>query len=121
MAGIDILNPNLGLQNLLDPASERLSLPEARQFASNVVPETGLERHFELVGVARLIDQALIPTGVDERLLRPEVFRRNLREAFETLKDSRKPEVRKFVRDVLSPILEDEELYELYASLLVSD
>jgi type III secretion protein X len=117
---IDLLNVNLGLQSFLDPAAESRPLPEAKVLPQNVVSESGLNRHFDLTGVAQLIDRALTPTGVDEKLLRPEVFWSNLAAARDKLKDSRKQPIRAFLREDLAPILEDGELYDLYASLLVS-
>jgi type III secretion protein X len=116
---LDILNVNIGLQSFLEPTGETRPLPEARVLPQNVVNETGLDRHFDLTGLTQLIDKALTPLGVDERLLRPEVFRRNLTAARDKLKDGRQKEIRAFVRDDLAPLLEDGELYVLYASLLV--
>ncbi|MDR2366681.1 MAG: hypothetical protein LBF58_01005 [Deltaproteobacteria bacterium] len=116
---IDILNPNVGLQGVLEATFEQPSLPEAKPFSNNVVNETGLGKHFDLNGSAQFIDRALVPMGVDEELLRPQIFKQNLAKAFEALKSSRKPEFRRFARDDLAPIMEDDELYNLYSSLLI--
>jgi type III secretion protein X len=107
---IDILNPNLGLQGVLDPVFDQPSLPEARPLPSNVVAETGLAKHFDLTGMAQLIDRALIPGDIDEELLRPDIFRRNLAKAHDILKSSADPKHRRFARDDLAPILEDGDL-----------
>ncbi|MDR2302067.1 MAG: hypothetical protein LBF38_08525 [Deltaproteobacteria bacterium] len=118
---IDILNPNVGLQGILEPTVEQSRLPEAKPFSSNVVTETGLGKHFDLSGSAQFIDRALVPMGVDEELLRPQVFKANLAKAFEALKSSRKPEFRKFAREDLAPIMEEDELFQLYSSMLIGN
>lgn len=117
---IDILNPNLGLLGVLDPAAGDPKLPEARPLPSSAAPETWLERLFNLRGSAQAIDRALMPKVPDPDLLRPDVFRRNLAEAFEVLASIRQPEVRRFVREDLAPMMEDAAVFELYAGLLVS-
>jgi hypothetical protein len=119
MAIDNILNVNLGLQSILEPAGEAPGLPEPGTLPSNMVPETGLERHFDLEGVDRTVDRLLTPKDVPARVLRSDVFRGALGGALESLKEVRQPDVRRFVRDDLAPILEAGELYDLYASLLV--
>ncbi|MDR2387527.1 MAG: hypothetical protein LBE80_08100 [Deltaproteobacteria bacterium] len=116
---IDILNPNLGLQGVMEATVDLPSLPEAKPFSSNVISETGLAKHFDLSGSAQFIDRALVPLGLDEELLRPVVFKQNLAKAYEALKASRKPEFRRFAREDLQPLMEDDELYGLYASMLI--
>ena len=117
---IDILNPNLGLLGVLEPAIERPSLPEARPLPSSAIPERGLDKLFDLPVAAQIIDLALTPEVPDPDLLRPEVFRRNLSEAFEALGSASEREIRRFVREDLAPMMEDGAVYELYAGLLVS-
>jgi type III secretion protein X len=116
---IDILNPSLGLQGFLEPLAEEPHLPGAKPLASNVLNETSLSQHFRLEGMAQTIERGLVPHLPDERLLRPDIFKRNLKGAFEKLKSSRQPQIRKFVRDDLAPLMEDAELYEVLAGLLL--
>jgi type III secretion protein X len=116
---IDILNPRLGLQDVLAPVGDELHLPAARSLASNVVGDTGLAQHFNFEGSAQIIERALTPLLHDERLLRPDIFKGNLRRSFESLKSSRRPEVRRFVREDLAPMMEDDELYAVYEGLLL--
>jgi type III secretion protein X len=117
---IDILNPNLGFSGVLEPAADRPGLPEARPLPSSAIPESGLSILFNLSGVAQAIDRALTPEVPDPDLLRPDVFRRNLSNAFEALGKAKRSEIRRFVREDLAPMMEEADLYELVSCLLVS-
>jgi type III secretion protein X len=116
---IDILNPSLGLQGFLEPLAGEPHLPGVKPLASNVLVETSLAQHFGLESMSQTIERGLVPLVPDEKLLRPDVFKRNLKGAFDRLKSSRQPQIRKFVRDDLAPIMEDAELYDLLAGLLI--
>jgi hypothetical protein len=119
MAIDNILNVNLGLQAFLEPTGDVSGLPEPGNIPSNMVPETGLARHYDLDGVDRMVERLLTPRDIPSRVLRPEVFRVALSDALESLKEVRQPDVRRFVRDDLAPILEAGQLYDIYAGLLV--
>ncbi|MDR2441945.1 MAG: hypothetical protein LBE31_00300 [Deltaproteobacteria bacterium] len=116
---IDILNPNIGLQGVLDPTIEQSNIPQFQLLPSNALTETSLARHFALTNSQQLIDRSLIPVDIDQELLMPEAFKRNLASAYELLKSSRKPELRRFAREDLANIIEDDELYKIYSGLLV--
>ena len=115
----DILSADLGLEGILSPAEEGPALPGPRPMAYGLASEPASARHFDLGGLSQMIDQALAPKGIEERLLAPGVFKRNLRGAYEKLSASRHEAFRRLAQDDLAPIMEDEELYQLYAGLLV--
>ncbi|MDR0356174.1 MAG: type III secretion protein [Deltaproteobacteria bacterium] len=116
---IDLLNPSLGIQGILEPLIDEARLPEARPLVSNASAEKGLDNLFDLSGTDLQIDAALRPDLADDETLRPDVFKRGLREAYELLKTNRHPDVRNFVRQDLAPLMENGELFETYLSLLI--
>jgi hypothetical protein len=115
----DLLNPRLGLSGLLDPLFGASHLPDARPLAANAAFETGLAQHFNFDGSERILEAALAPKLRDDELLRPDVFRRNLRRAFAKLKNSRDPNARGFLREDFTAMMEDGELLDVYAGLLL--
>ncbi|MDR2786893.1 MAG: type III secretion protein [Candidatus Accumulibacter sp.] len=116
----NILNPNVGLQDVLDPAGFEFHLPQARPLATSVSAETGLADLYRLSDFQSRILAGLQPEVGDETLLRPDVFGKNLRESHRRLKDSKNPRVRRFLRDELGPLLENDTLLREYVNLLVS-
>jgi hypothetical protein len=117
---IDILNSSIGLQAILEPASRQDRLPDPLAMANNTINERGLEKLFDLTSSTQFIDLALRPDIFKDDLLRPYVFKQNLQEAYDELKSSRHPDVRKFVRQDFNDLLEDRDLFETYLGLLMS-
>jgi hypothetical protein len=116
---LDLLNPHLGVQSILAPPSEADRLPGARPLANNTVGEAGLNEFYHLPTMNNLIAEALKPQAPDDEFLRPDIFSRNVRAAFEELKSSRNKDVRRFVRDDLEPLLEDVALLRTFTGLLM--
>ena len=115
-----IMNPDLGVQGVLDADIRETRLPQARPLATGVSLETGLADLYRLSSFQGHILAALQPVVEDEALLRPDVFGKNLRESLKRLQKSRDPRVRRFVRDDLGPLLENEQLLRDYVNMLVS-
>lgn len=116
---INIMDPRLGVQNVLEPAVRETRLPRAQPLAQTDGSDTGLAELYRLTTLSGLVARRLKPKVLDEELLRPEILNRNLESALETLRQSRNPEVRRFVRDDLGPLLEDAQLLKTYTGLMV--
>jgi hypothetical protein len=116
----NIMNPSLGVQGVLDPAIQDTHLPQARPLATDLTPETGLADLYRTSNLQSQLLSGLQPRVGDEALLRPDMLRKNLHESLAGLKDHRDPHVRRFVRDDLKPLLENEQLLNEYVNMLVS-
>jgi type III secretion protein X len=116
---VNLLNPNLGLSGFIDQAGETGRLPQPRPLATGVAPETGLADLFRPANFQSLVLAGLAPRIGDESLLRPDILRRNLEAGLERLKKNRRPEVRRFVREDLAPLLEDRELLQSCVNLMM--
>jgi hypothetical protein len=116
----NIMNPNMGVQGILDSAVSESHLPQARPLATDVSPETGLADLYRLAGFQSRILAGLQPAVSDDALLRPDVLGKNLRESYKRLQKNRNPHVRRFLRDDLEPLMENEQLLRDYVNMLVS-
>jgi hypothetical protein len=115
-----IMNPNVGVQGILDSATPDARLPEARPLATGVSPETGLADLYRFSNFQSRILDGLQPVIADDALLRPDIFGKHLRESLRRLQKNRNPQVRRFVRDDLEPLMENEQLLRDYVNMLVS-
>jgi hypothetical protein len=116
----NILDLNVGVQGVLDSAVSDTRLPQARPLATGVSAETGLADLYRLASFQSRILAGLQPEVADDALLRPDVLGRNLRESHKRLQKSKNPHVRRFLRDDLGPLMENEELLRDYVNMLVS-
>lgn len=116
---IGIFDTSIGIQNVLLDELENATMPKAKQLAANVLSEAGLEELYMPRNAARIIESALCPEVGDGKILRPDVFSALLREGFESLRDSKNPDVRAFLRKDLAPMLEDSTLLQAYTGLMV--
>ena len=117
-SSINLLDPGLGIQTILD-AGQSERLPDARPLASSPMREAGLDELYAGQRMEQAIDDALLPPVGDGSLLQPDVFRAELRSSLETLRESKEPAVRAFVRDELTPLMENADLLRAYTSLMV--
>ena len=115
---LNLLDPNLGIQNVMD-SGNGTHMPDARPLASTVLREAGLDELYNSGAAEKQLDAALCPPVGDGSILQPENFQAELRACLDTLKDSRAPAVRAFVRDELAPLLENTELLKAYTGLMV--
>ncbi|MDR1086477.1 MAG: type III secretion protein [Deltaproteobacteria bacterium] len=116
---LNIFDPSLGVQTVLEPRPDDARLPEARALSTGAADETGLAELFGAPSLSSALREALSPRIGDDSLLRPDVILTNLREAGEFLREVKTPEVRRFVRQDLDPLLEDTQLLATYAGLLL--
>ena len=117
-SSINLLDPGLGIQNIMDPGTAG-HLPDARPLASSAMREAGLDELYNSRKAAQQLEAALCPPVGDGSLLQPELFHMELQGALTALRDSDKPAVRAFVRDELAPLLENTELLRAYTGLMV--
>ena len=116
---IGIFDTSIGIQNVLLSELENATMPQARPLAANVMSELGLEDLYMPGNAARLIEAALCPEVGDGKILRPDIFSALLRSGFESLSESKNPDVRAFLRKDLAPMLEDATLLQAYTGLMV--
>ncbi|GAB1409652.1 hypothetical protein MASR1M90_08060 [Desulfovibrionales bacterium] len=120
-ASINLLDPSLGIQDILDTPSlgGQNKLPEARPLAVSVLREAGLEEVYSALNASRLVEQALCPDVGDGELLRPEVFAANLRHCFMALRETDDPDILEFLRQDLQLLLENRDLLQAYTGLMI--
>jgi hypothetical protein len=116
----NIMDPNVGVQGVLDSVLEDVRLPQARALSTGVSPETGLTDLYRSANFQSRILEGLQPVIDDDVLLRPDVLGKNLKESLTCLQQNRDPHVRRFVRDDLAPLIENERLLRDYVNMLVS-
>jgi hypothetical protein len=120
MEARNIMNPNVGVQGVLDSEPFEFRLPSARPLATDVTSETKLSDLYRLADFQSRILADLQPRVGDEALLRPDVFTKNLRESLKRLRENKNPHVRRFLRDDLEPLMENEQILRDYVNMLVS-
>ncbi len=116
---VNLLDPNLGIQRILDPGSQASHLPQARPLASSAAREAGLDELYCNRRAERQLEAVLCPVTGDGSLLQPDTFQAELRGSLEALRGSDKAAVRVFVRDELAPLLDNTELLKAYMGLMV--
>jgi hypothetical protein len=115
-----IMNPQVGVQGVLDSEPLEFRLPSARPLATGALAETRLADLYRLADFQSRILAGLQPQIDDEALLRPDVLGKSLRESLKRLRENRNPQVRRFLRDDLGPLMENEALLRDYVNMLVS-
>ncbi len=116
---IGIFDTSVGIQNVLLDELENATMPKAKPLAANVLSEAGLDELYMPRNAARMIEGALCPEVGDGKILRPDIFSDLLRNGLESLRESKNPDVRAFVRKDLAPMLEDATLLQAYTGLMV--
>ncbi len=115
---LTILDTNLGIQDVL-PSLDTQSMPGARPLPQTSIREAGLEALFHATTTSSLLESALTPNVGDGTILTPAIFSETLRSCCSTLKDVKNPDVHSFVAGELEPLIENEDLLQAYAGLLV--
>ena len=98
-SSINLLDPGLGIQNIMDPGRQG-HLPDARPLASSAMREAGLDELYNSRKAAQQLEAAPL-SAVGGPSLQPELFHMELQGALTALRDGDKPAVRAFVRDEL--------------------
>ena len=115
---INLLDPSLGIQNVME-MPESGSLPHARELAVSVLREAGLDELYAPVNTRLLTEQALCPDVGDGTVLTPERFSSTLKGCVESLKDVDDPVVQSMINQDLKPLLENGQLLQAYAGLMI--
>ena len=118
MAEINLLDPSLGIQQILDTLWSP-ALPEARQLASTAMNTVGLDELYAPSNAQTLIENALCPEVGDGSSLRPGTFFRKLGECAQVLQQSDDPKVRECLTGEIEPLLENRELFQAYSGLMI--
>lgn len=88
----NLLNSTIGIQDLL-AMPDTPNLPRAKEIASSVLQQTGLENLYN-TGNARTAAEALLcPDIGDGRVVTPEIFNAQLVRLYEKLKQSKNPKI----------------------------
>ena len=115
---IDILSPNLGIQNILS-SPEQNHMPDARPLASTVLREAGMDELYNHNTADRLLNELISPSVGDGSILQPAVFQSELKSSLNSLRSCDDPRVQAFLRDELQPLLDNTELLKAYEGLMV--
>ncbi len=115
---INLLDSNLGIQNILDFNTEA-ELPKARSLASSALKEAGLEDLYAPQNYAQVIEEALCPQTGDGDMLRPEIFSKNLSACAEKMQASTDKTVLDALHSDLLPLAENKELLQAYSGLMI--
>ena len=118
MQSVNLLDPSIGIQNVID-MPVRSDLPAARELPANAVVETGLDELFAPVNAGVLTERLLCPEVGDGTMLSPEVFAENLRSCADLLRGDDSPEARALVEEELEPLMQNSGLMQAYIGQMI--
>ena len=118
MAGINLLDPSLGIQNVMN-MPDIGALPRAREMAVNVLSEAGLDELYAPRNARQLLEQALCPEVGDGSLLNPETFSGTLKSCVTALDSTGDTSVKDMVERELKPLLQNGDLLQAYMGLMI--
>lgn len=113
-----ILNPNVGINQVMPPVGES-HIPQAKQLPSTTITERGLDELYNFSTTEKFLEQTLCPKVGDGTILQPNVFSDCLKNALKSLQNNPQSQVQTFVREELTPLLENEMLLQAYSGLLI--
>lgn len=119
MARINLLDLNLGIQNVMDSPGRASSLPRARQLAATALSEAGLDEMYAPSNAGRIMEDALRPEVGDGTLLEPGVFSANLARCADKLRKRGDAAAEELVREELLPLLENKKMLSAYIGLMI--
>ena len=114
----NFLDPSVGISRILD-MPEAKGLPRAREMATNVLREAGLEELYQARNARSAAEDLLVPEVGDGRMLSPEVFSNELVEIVRKCSGSTDPDIRAMVDRELVPLLQNGELLQVYQGLMI--
>ncbi len=114
----NFLDPSVGISRILD-MPEGANLPRAREIATNVLREAGLEELYRARNARSAAEELLVPDVGDGRMLAPEAFSNELVEIVRKCQGSSDPDVRAMVDQELIPLLQNAELLQVYQGLMI--
>ena len=115
-----LMNPSLGIQEVLTPEAREIHLPHARPLATDVAAESRLADLYRADSLYTGMLALLRPDISDAALLRPDVLKKNLLAGRDRLARHRDPRVRRFLREDLTPLLDNGQLLQEYINMLVA-
>jgi hypothetical protein len=115
-----LMNPSLGIQEVLAPDAREVHLPRARPLATDAASGNRLADLYRADSLHTRMLALLQPVIGDEALLRPDVLKKNLLAGRDRLARHRDPRVRRFLREDLTPLLENGYLLQEYVNMLVA-
>lgn len=114
----NLLNSTIGIQDLL-AMPDTPNLPRAKEIASSVLQQTGLENLYN-TGNARTAAEALLcPDIGDGRVVTPEIFNAQLVRLYEKLKQSKNPKMQALLDNEIRPLIENGMLLSAYRGLML--
>lgn len=117
MPTINLLDPSLGIQNIMDMPTDSV-LPRARDMGTNAVSEPGLEELYAPSNAQRYIENLLCPDVGDGSILSPEAFSDNIESSLSALGSSDDPAVKEMLTE-LKGLVRNGQLYQAYLGLMI--
>lgn len=121
----DILNPHLGISSVL-PALRQEHLPEVDDFntvvgnVSSLATVANFKAALSRDSFEKGIANSFIPVVGADELLQPAKLNANLQSVFTKLSAMHDDaDIRRFVREDLTPLMENKELLQAYTNLMV--
>ena len=112
------MNPSIGIQDLM-PMEDAKGLPRARELASSVLSETGLDALYGKVNIKTAVESLLCPNVGDGSLVSPEVFNNELEMIIEKLKQSDNEKIRTMLEEEIIPLMQNGMLLSAYRGLMI--
>ena len=111
-SSVNILNSNIGLGSVMNlPESEHL--PQVEQIVVQNETEVKLDELYKGNSFSAIALQ-----GLDD-ILQPANLNRSLNSIFERMQGIKDADVRRFLREDLSPLMENRELLKAYLGMMV--
>ena len=117
MSRINLLDPSLGIQNVMDMPTES-ALPRARDMGANALSEPGLEELYAPSNAQRYVESLLCPDVGDGSILSPEAFSDNLDSVMRELASSDDAAVKVMLAE-LKGLSRNGQLYQAYMGLMI--
>jgi len=117
MPTINLLDPSLGIQNIMDMPADSV-LPRARDIGANALNEPGLEELYAPSNAQRYVENLLCPDVGDGSILSPEAFSDNIESSLSALASSDDPAVKEMITE-LKGLVKNGQLYQAYVGLMI--
>jgi type III secretion protein X len=117
MSRINLLDPSLGIQNVMDMPTESV-LPRARDMGANALSEPGLEELYAPSNARRYVETLLCPDVGDGSILSPESFSDNIDGVIQELASNSDPAVKEMLVE-LKALNRNGQLYQAYMGLMI--
>ena len=117
-SSVNLLNSNIGLGSVMNlPESEHL--PQVEQIVVQNETEVKLDELYKGNSFSAIALQGLEPKLSSNDILQPANLNRSLNSIFERMQGIKDADVRRFLREDLSPLMENRELLKAYLGMMV--